>query len=282
MPGGAGAKEARRPDIVALRPGLWLLEARAEAFDVRAAVVAGAARCVVWDTLSRPPDMEGVAELIGDLPFRVAYSHGDWDHVWGTGGLPRDWEEIVAHEACGSRFRDDIPGALAEKVASEPDLYGSVTLVPPTRTFRRRTTLELGGITLEMHSLPGHTPDTIVGYIPQWNIFLGGDAVEHPLPFLNSGRGIEGWVRGLERWTARLEAAGKGAAEENASGEEPGLVPPLPVVIPSHGPVGGPQLLRANARYLRELAAGREPELPPGLTQFYRETHAANLALARE
>jgi glyoxylase-like metal-dependent hydrolase (beta-lactamase superfamily II) len=226
--------------------------------------------------------MEGVAELIGDLPFRVAYSHGDWDHVWGTGGLPRDWEEIVAHEACGSRFRDDIPGALAEKVASEPDLYGSVTLVPPTRTFRRRTTLELGGITLEMHSLPGHTPDTIVGYIPQWNILLGGDAVEHPLPFLNSGSGIEGWVRGLERWAARLEAAGKGAAEGNLGGKEPGLVPPLPVVIPSHGPVGGPHLLRTNARYLRELAAGREPELPPGLTPFYRETHAANLVLARE
>jgi glyoxylase-like metal-dependent hydrolase (beta-lactamase superfamily II) len=282
MPGGAGAKGGGKPDIVALRPGLWLVETRAEAFDVRAAVVAGAARSVVWDTLSRPSDMEGVAELTGDLPFWVAYSHGDWDHVWGTGGLPRDWEGIVAHEACGSRFRDDIPGTLAEKAASEPDLYGSVTLLPPTRTFRRRTTLELGGITLELHSLPGHTPDTIVGYIPQWNILLGGDAVEHPLPFLNSGSGIEGWVRGLERWAARLEAAGKGAAEGNLGGKEPGLVPPLPVVIPSHGPVGGPHLLRTNARYLRELAAGREPELPPGLTPFYRETHAANLVLARE
>jgi glyoxylase-like metal-dependent hydrolase (beta-lactamase superfamily II) len=278
----AGAKEGRRPDIVALRPGLWLVETRAEAFDVRAAVVAGTARCVVWDTLSRPPDMEGVAELTGDLPLWVAYSHGDWDHVWGTGGLSRAWEEIVAHEACGSRFRDEIPATLTEKVASEPDLYGSVVLVPPTRTFRRRITLELGGITLELHSLPGHTPDTIVGYIPQWNILLGGDAVEHPLPFLNPGSGIEGWVRRLERWAARLEAAGKGAAEGNASGEEPGLVPPLPVVIPSHGPIGGPRLLRANARYLRELAAGTEPELPSGLTPFYRETHAANLALARD
>jgi glyoxylase-like metal-dependent hydrolase (beta-lactamase superfamily II) len=279
------------PSIALLRPGLWLVGAYAEDFDVRGAVVAGAVRAVVWDTLARPRDMEGVAELVDGLPFTVVYSHGDWDHVWGTGGLSRSCEEIVAHETCGIRFRDEVPGALAEKRASEPGPYDEVTLRPPTRTFRGRLTLELGGVELELHSLPGHTPDTIVGYIPQWNILLGGDAVENPLPFLNPGSRVEEWARDLERWADRLEEGG-GAPEDGASSEaSPGLrrsskepdgeTLPSPLLIPAHGPLAGPGLLRANARYLRELAAGREPDLPPGLAPFYRDTHAANRTVAR-
>jgi hypothetical protein len=45
--------------------------------------------------------------------------------------------------------------------------------------------------------------------------------------------------------------------------------------------VGGPELLLANAAYLRALAEGREPKLPSGMTPFYIQTHAANLEWVR-
>lgn len=281
------------------------METRLEDFDVRGAVVRGRSRVVIWDTLARPGDMGGVAGTTGDLPVSVVYSHGDWDHVWGTGGLGRGWEEVVAHEKCGSRFEEEIPGTLAERRASAPGEYDGVTLVPPTRTFRERLDLDLGGVTLELHSLPGHTPDTIVGVLPEWGILLGGDAVEDPLPYLNAGVFLEEWAEGLEGWAGRLDQWGRTAngvdpVPERATGVDPvrgalkGMVsghppapesalaqsPPSPLVIPAHGSIGGTGLLLANARYLRDLAAGREPELPTGLTPFYRDTHAANRGLA--
>ena len=239
------------------------METDLEDFQVRGAVIAGTERSVVWDTLARPRDMDGVAELASGLPLSVVYSHGDWDHVWGTAGLSCPWDDILAHRACSERFLGELPGTLEEKRSESSGVYEGVQLVAPTRTFQTSLTLELGGVTLEVHSLPGHTPDSAVGFVPEWGILLAGDAVETPLPFLNPGSPIERWVEGLENWSNRLEKA-----------DEPSIV------IPSHGQVGGSELLRENARYLRDLLAGREPTILEDLTQFYRETHAANQALA--
>jgi len=263
------------PNIVPLRPGFWLVETELREFAVRGAVVAGREGAVVWDTLARPGDMEGVLDLVEGIPFMVIYSHGDWDHVWGTAGLSWRWAEIVAQHACRERFREEIPGKLSEMQASEPGLYDDVALVPPTRTFKERLTLDLGGLTLELHALPGHTPDSIVGFIPEWGVLLGGDAIENPLPFLNKESRIEVWARGLETWAPVLELETSGAPTLEPA-------PSHPTVIPSHGPPGGPELLRANAVYLRSLAGDGEPILPADLSPFYRETHATNQRLARD
>ena len=257
-------KEGALAEITSLRQGAWLVEADLGDFRVRGAVVAGAERAVIWDTLARPRDMAGVAELVPDLPISVVYSHGDWDHVWGTVGISTHPDEIVAHSACLERFLGELPSTLEERRKAGPEEYRDVTLVAPTRTFRTGLTLELGGVTLELHHLPGHTRDTVVGFIPEWGIFLAGDAVETPFPFLNPGNPIEPWAKGLEGWSERLGAT-----------EAPWTV------VPSHGSVGGPELLLENARYLRALLAGRLPSIPLDLTRFYRETHAANQALAR-
>ena len=52
------------PSVRTLLPGLHLLETEVEDFDVRAAVLVGTERAVVWDTLAHPSQMEGVAGLL--------------------------------------------------------------------------------------------------------------------------------------------------------------------------------------------------------------------------
>ncbi|MFC1660472.1 MBL fold metallo-hydrolase [Gemmatimonadota bacterium] len=279
-------------DVSTLRPGLHLVEAHVEDFDVRGAVVAGRKAVVVWDTLARPEDMVGVEDLASGLPLQIVFSHGDWDHVWGTAGLSGSWETIIAHHECGDRFSSELPLILAEKRKASPGEYDNVQLVPPTHVFRDPQVLDLGGITLELSSFPGHTPDSIVAFIPEWGVLLAGDAVETPLPFLNKGSFLGEWARRLEEWWATLDGWDRGEeymSQEHRSREVPvgsaagGVVPGnSPLVIPSHGQTGGAELLLRNARYLRALQEGREPEIPDGLSPFYRETHAANLALARE
>lgn len=256
------------PTVRTLRGGLLLLETEVEDFDVRAAVLVGTERVVVWDTLAHPSQMEGVRDLVaaaeasvsaaGPLPLTVVYSHADWDHVWGTCALG-DVEDVVAHAWAERRFRTDVPEELRRRLEEEPGVWDAVRLVPPTVLTEHTHVVPLGGATLELHALPGHTPDCIVGFVPEWGVLLAGDAVETPLPVVNDARAVEEWARALERWL------------------EDGRVR---TVAPAHGPVGGPGLLEKNARYLRGLAAGTEPADLSGLALFYRETHLRNQELA--
>lgn len=230
-----------------------------EDFDVRAAVLLGNTGAVVWDTLAHPAQMAPVSDLVGGRSTTVVYSHADWDHAWGTSGLGRV-EQVVAHEAALRRFATDVADELAVRQASDDRVWDAVRLVPPTRTFVEDLTLDLGGLTLELHALPGHTVDSIVGLVPERGVLFAGDAVETPLPFVNDAAAVAGWGRALEGWLddARVET-----------------------VIPSHGPVGGPDLLRRTAGYLRTISVERELALPGDLTPFYRETHERNVRLMR-
>lgn len=231
-----------------------------EDFDVRSAVLVGETRAVVWDTLAHPTQMAGVDALVGALPLTVVYTHADWDHAWGTGGLARV-DEVVAHAAAADRFRTDVPGELARRRAEAPGAWDDVALVPPGRTFETDLSVDLGGATLELHALPGHTPDCLVGYVPEWGVLLAGDTVETPFPVVNDGGAVAAWVERLRAW-ARVAG--------------------VTTVVPSHGPVGGPELLEHSAEYLRALTEGR-PLLRGGapLSRFYEETHRRNVALVR-
>jgi len=238
------------------RPGLWLVDVSLGDFDVRGAVAVGATGTLVWDTLSHPADMGRVVPLVyGRLT--VAYSHADWDHVWGTGGLS-GVTDVVAHAACGARFADDVPQTLIAMRRTQPGQWDEVELVAPTIAFRDTLALDLGGVTVRLHHLPGHTPDSIVAFIPEWQTLLAGDAAELPLPTVQDMEGVPAWLAGLEAW-ARDARVG--------------------VVVPGHGPIGGREVLTGTAEYLRGLLAGRAAT-PGNLSPFYRDVHAANVRLA--
>lgn len=253
------------PSVRRLRPGLHLVETEVEDFDVRAAVIIGAERAVVWDTLAHPSQMSGVTGLLAGkarvagsaaapLPVTVVYSHADWDHAWGTSALG-EVEDVVAHAHAARRFRGDVPAELESRCGREPGMWNDVRLVPPTVLFEREHLLDLGGVTLELRALPGHTPDCIVGFVPEWGVLLAGDTVETPLPVVNDGSAVSAWAAALEGWLADTRVV---------------------TVVPAHGPVGGRELLERNVRYLEALAAGDGPADLSGLPPFYRETHRRN------
>lgn len=206
----------KAPSVRTLLPGLHLLETEVEDFDVRAALLVGRERAVVWDTLAHPSQMEAVAALTGGRPLTVAYSHADWDHVWGTCALEHP-EAVVAHARAAERFGSDVPEELRRRQAREPGAWDAVRLV------------------------------------------LAGDTVESPLPMVNDAEAVAAWIAELEVWRA----------DERVH-----------VVVPSHGPVGGRELVDRTATYLEMLVEGR-PLLLGGapLPAFYRETHRRNVEL---
>jgi glyoxylase-like metal-dependent hydrolase (beta-lactamase superfamily II) len=199
--------------------------------------------------------MQPFLPLIAGRRLVVVYSHADWDHVWGTAGLPYGRARIIAHERGRARFASDVPASLAEKQAAEPGAWDDVVLVPPTEGIEQRGTVELGTLSLELHALPGHTPDCLVGFVPERGLLLAGDTAETPFPVVPADSPLPAWIAELERW----------ASDDRVR-----------TVVPAHGRIGGREILLENAAYLRSILHGRPLEPQGVLTPFYRATHAAN------
>lgn len=235
---------------------VWVTRVVLDEYDVRGALVVGERRAVVFDTLSRPHDMRTFVPLIGDRELVVVYSHADWDHIWGTAGLPYQRARIVAHDLTRTRFDADVPATLTQKQAAEPGAWDDVVLVAPTVCFDREWSLDLGGMTLTLSHLPGHTPDCIVGFIPERGVLLGGDTVETPCPVVPPDAPLAAWIEELRRW----------AANERVR-----------TVVPAHGTVGGREILKQTVEYLEGILNGC-PIAPAGrLTDFYSATHLNNM-----
>lgn len=84
---------------------LWIYELETPSFVVRAAVIKGEKRAAVFDTLSLPEEAAPLAAVLDGMPFYVVYSHGDYDHAWGTAGLGESHLGVVAHAECLRRAR---------------------------------------------------------------------------------------------------------------------------------------------------------------------------------
>ena len=192
--------------------------------------------------------------LIGDRELVIVYSHADWI-TSGARGLPYQCR-IVAHSLTTARFGTDVPGKLTSKQSAEPGQWQDVVLVPPTESFERDWSIDLGGMTLSLHPLPGHTADCIVGFIPERGVLLAGDTVETPCPVVPADSPLPAWITELRRWAGDARVR---------------------TVIPAHGPIGGREPLERNIAYLEGIRTDHPIEPPGLLTAFYRETHAKNV-----
>ncbi len=150
---------------------------------------------VLVDTLLNAPMAGEAIDLMSeDLKGRellVINTHADWDHAWGNGCFAGDSAPhpapILAHPLCRQRMESAEEWAvLAKKKIEEPDLYGSVRLVPPTITVNDGAEIHTGDLTLRIVATPGHRADHIAVFIPEIPALLAGDAAEYPLPFVDS------------------------------------------------------------------------------------------------
>lgn len=168
---------------------------------------------------------------------------------------------VIGHSHCRRRFETDVPRTLREKQLGEPGAWDAVELIPPGQVMQEYLRLDLGGLTLELHHLPGHTRDCLVGWIPEWNTLLAGDTVETPLPVVNADSPMAEWIAGLQCWVNHGR---------------------VQTVIPAHGVIGGGEIIQHNLDYLLGLLSGAAEESPRGLSPFYHETHLANLRHAQK
>lgn len=185
-----------------LRPGLYRIEERDGARRLCQYAVAGEERTLVVDAgLPESPE-HGVLPLLEELgadgrPVVLLLTHPDADHRGGAAvlrdALPR--LEIWGHALDRSQLSDPEV-ALAERyrgfeasdgVGPSPDRVEIMRarLGPPVhldRVLSDNAELDLGGRRAEILHAPGHSPGSLVAWLPDEAAALIGDAV--------MGRGI--------------------------------------------------------------------------------------------
>jgi glyoxylase-like metal-dependent hydrolase (beta-lactamase superfamily II) len=208
---------------------------------------------ILVDTLLNPITAGALVDY--SLPFLfnrqllVVNTHADWDHAWGNqlfvGSTARYPAPIIAHVEALARFADPENAESLHKAKDEhPNIFGDVTLTPPTLTFRQELQIDGGDLTLHLMPTPGHTPDHISIFIPEISTLLAGDAAEIPYPSADSAQELP-TLRASLRKLAELQ--------------------PQHALYCHAPPKVGPQLLLDNIAYFDALEAACRAALQRGL-----------------
>ncbi|MFF4573936.1 MBL fold metallo-hydrolase [Streptomyces sp. NPDC001410] len=210
-----------------------------------AGIVLAGAGPVLVDTAAteaRARQLRDVVDDLGSAPVDLlvnTHSHGD--HTFGNHLFEQ--ATVVAHRRAAAEMAEH---GLALTTLWPDVRWGRVEAGAPDVVFDARMTLPTSGVRIElMHFGPGHTAGDAVVWLPGPRVLFTGDLVfSGATPFTLMGS-VAGSLRVLDRLRA-LEPQ---------------------VVVPGHGPVGGPELLDADAEYLRwvrdvarqGIAEGLEP-----------------------
>jgi glyoxylase-like metal-dependent hydrolase (beta-lactamase superfamily II) len=191
---------------------------------------------VICDTMLCPEDAAAMMQMVQrELPGRellVVNSHADWDHVWGNRYFTGEHAApIIAHEHSLARWQSDESRKELEDYQQRYPVFRSVTLVPPTITFQHGLTIHGGDLSIEFIPAPGHHLDHIAAWIPQLWLLLAFDAAERPFPIIEDAAAVPLMFSTLESFIA--------------------LKPER--VLCSHGKTTGPELVKDNLAYLREV-----------------------------
>ena len=152
-----------------IRPGVFLMD---EAHEATGYLVVGKDRACVIDTMNGYNDLYQAVRKLTDKPLTVVNTHGHPDHIFGNVYFE---EALMSPEDLG----------LARQFTEDPEflkLCGEHGwTMPPFRAVRPGDMIDLGGRTLEVFALPGHTPGSILLLLREDRILFTGDAINHHL-----------------------------------------------------------------------------------------------------
>ena len=156
--------------------------------QVTAGAIVTSEGAVVIDTLPFPSETKQMIEFLQQRsPAGIRYlilTHYHVDHTLGA-CLFKD-VPVVAHALCHARLVEHGARALAAARAQNPEL-SEVTLRLPDMIFDGgELSVRLGGKTIALAHLPGHSDDVLAAYLKDERILFASDAMT-PVPMITDG-----------------------------------------------------------------------------------------------
>jgi glyoxylase-like metal-dependent hydrolase (beta-lactamase superfamily II) len=195
---------------------------------------------VLIDTPMRPADAREWASRVKsetgrEIAFLICTDH-HYDHVMG---FPFLTDRVICHTtaARGFRFLNDkealkntIRATFPQEAREIEEELANITFSSPLLSFDRRLVLDMGDATFHLEFVGGHSPGTILIYLPEERTLFTGDNVETQFPYFGQCR-FSAWREGLHKMkTLDVER-----------------------VVPGHGYVGGPELIDDYIAFFKDL-----------------------------
>ena len=185
-----------------LEPGLYRISNSAVFMDL----IVGAHHALLFDTGYGYGDLKAVVRSITDKPLYVVNSHGHVDHACGNEAFGGAYIHPLDMELCREHNGPQMRRAELD-VAEVPAVFdldahlrlGTGELKPVGEGDR----FDLGGITLEVLHLPGHTAGSIGLWCPERKLLYVGDAMNcFVWLFLPEARSLGTYIQTLHKAAA--------------------------------------------------------------------------------
>ena len=157
-----------------------------DAMGVSFTLIEGAEKAVLFDTGYGMKDAGAFIRTLTGKPVTVLLSHGHHDHVLGARWFEKtylcreDMEEF--RERTGKAQREKVALQAREQGVAVPDDFMDARIpLPDAIRFTGETAgfesldEDLGGLEIRVVRVPGHTPGSIVIYVPSCGLLLTGD-----------------------------------------------------------------------------------------------------------
>ncbi len=158
-----------------LLPGVHHIE---DALGVCFTLVVGRTRALLVDAGYGIEDAAAFVRSITDLPVTLWLTHGHHDHALGATRFaaarlhPADAAVYV--EYTGEKWRRRVLLSARDR-GLKLDEAALLALPAPAPTLLDGEAIDLGGLTARIIPCPGHTPGSVVVYVPERRLLLTGD-----------------------------------------------------------------------------------------------------------
>ncbi|MBR4915279.1 MAG: MBL fold metallo-hydrolase [Clostridiales bacterium] len=170
------------------KPWLHLLD---EGHSATGYVVEGDDKVCVIDTMCGFSDIKSYIRSFTDKPIIVINTHGHGDHILGN---------VYFDEAYMNPKDKDLANLFINSPEFTEICEKNGFKMPPFKPVKEGDVFDLGGKTLEVYELPGHTAGSIVLLLKEERILFSGDAINHHLWMMLDGcTPLPEYIKNLDR-----------------------------------------------------------------------------------
>lgn len=149
----------------------------------------GEKEAALVDTGTGIGDLKEMVRSLTDKPVKVLLTHGHVDHAFGAAAFEDvfmsrlDTEILEAHADMGMRIEYANTMPLPDGGRITEDMFAPKPDADSMQDLKDGDVFDLGGLTLEIYALPGHTPGSMTVLFQEDRLLLTGDAC-NPATFL--------------------------------------------------------------------------------------------------
>ncbi|MCL2286485.1 MAG: MBL fold metallo-hydrolase [Firmicutes bacterium] len=166
-------------------------------------LIAGEKTALLYDTAYGIGCLDEAVRTVCDLPYEVVLSHGHIDHVNGASQFEEVWIHSDDVNLCLQHSSDEFRRGIAESptvpAGFDKDKFiaagaGNFKMLEDGKIF------DLGGLTVEVVPMEGHTGGSIGLLIREHKVLLDSDAANHHIwMFLEESLEINAYISMLKR-----------------------------------------------------------------------------------